>query len=216
MYALVIFDLDGTLLNTIGDLAAAGNHALAEMGLPQHDTEKYKHFVGNGIPKLVERMLPAGHSSQDEERALALFSSYYGAHKTDLTAPYDGMPELVRRLGERGVICACNSNKAHEFSQALVRQFYGADIHDVLGAGQGFPTKPSPEAARELMRRHGADERSTLYVGDSDVDMLTARNAGIDACGALWGFRGRAELEGCRPKYLAQNAGELGRIILGD
>ena len=216
MYGLVIFDLDGTLLNTIGDLAAAGNHALAEMGLPQHDTEKYKHFVGNGIPKLVERMLPAGHTPQDEERALALFSGYYGAHKTDLTAPYDGMPELVRKLGESGVICACNSNKAHEFSQALVRQFYGADIHDVIGAGQGFPTKPSPEAARELMRRHGADERGTLYVGDSDVDMLTAHNAGIDACGALWGFRGRAELEGCHPKYLAENAQELGRIILGE
>ena len=215
MYRLVIFDLDGTLLNTIGDLAAAGNHALAQMGLPQHEAAEYKHFVGNGIPKLVERMLPAGHSPQDEERALALFSGCYSAHKSDLTAPYSGMRELVRELGERGVKCACNSNKAHEFSEALVRQFYGADIHEVLGAGQGFPTKPSPEGARELMRRCGADERGTLYVGDSDVDMLTAKNAGIDACGAAWGFRGRAELERFSPKYIAEDAGDLRRVILG-
>lgn len=214
-YKFVIFDLDGTLLDTIGDLAAAGNHALAEMGLPQHGTEAFKRFVGNGIPKLIERMLPAGHSAQDEERALGIFSSYYGEHKTDLTAPYDGMRELVRELGARGVICTCNTNKAHEFSVALIKQFYGDGIRDVIGAGIGFPTKPSPEAARELMRRYGADARSTLYVGDSDVDMMTARSAGVDACGALWGFRGREELESFHPRRLAENARELRKIILG-
>lgn len=215
MYKLVIFDLDGTLLNTLGDLSAAGNYALRELGFAQHEQDAYKHFVGNGIPMLVERMLPQGHSAQDKERALALFSGYYSAHKTDLTVPYAGMYELVKELSLRGIICACNSNKAHEFSVELIKRFFGDYITDSIGAGAGFPTKPSPLAALELIKRHGANETNTLYVGDSDVDMITAQNAHIDACGALWGFRGREELSAFNPKFLAENADALKNFILG-
>lgn len=214
MYKLVIFDLDGTLLDTLGDLSAAGNHALRQLGFPTHERSAYKRFVGNGIPKLVERMLPEKHSAQDEERALEIFSAYYSSHKTDLTAPYNGMCALVQELSARGIVCVCNTNKAHEFSVELIKRFFGSDISDVIGAGLGFPIKPAPLAAQEFMRRYNADKNSTLYVGDSDVDMLTAQNAHIDACGALWGFRGRAELSAYNPKFLAENADELRNFIL--
>lgn len=216
MYKLVIFDLDGTLLDTIGDLSAAGNHALEKMGLPVHSVDEYKMFVGNGIPKLIERMLPAGHSAEDEKTARGYFDEYYSAHKTDMTRPYDGMTELVRELGERGVICVCNTNKAHEFSAGLIRGAYGDGIREVIGEGMGFPTKPSPDAALEFCRRHCSDKTKVLYVGDSSVDMQTALNAGIDGCGVLWGFRSRAELEQYHPAHIAATVPELRGIILGE
>lgn len=215
-YKLVIFDLDGTLLNTIGDLAAAGNHTLEVMGFPQYPEEQYKQFVGNGIPKLIERILPDGAESSCTERAFGLFMDYYSMHKSDRTKPYPDMPELVRELREAGVTCACNSNKAHEFSAELVRRFYGGDITMIIGYGAGFPAKPDPGAALELIRRAGANQRNSLYVGDSDVDMLTGHNAGIDVCAALWGFRGREELLAHSPTYTAENAEQLRRIILGE
>lgn len=214
MYKLVIFDLDGTLLNTIGDLAAAANYALSAMELPLHTEEEYKLFVGNGIPKLVERMLPAGHSPQDEERALSLFNAYYAEHKSDRTTPYDGLPELVRKLNESGVICVCNTNKAHEFAGELIRGAYGGGIREVFGAGLGYPTKPSPEAALAIMKKYGADKSETIYVGDSSVDMMTAANAGIDGCGVLWGFRSREELEEYSPAFIVENAEQLAQILL--
>ena len=216
MYSLVIFDLDGTLLDTIGDLSAAGNHALSQMGLPCHERDEYKRFVGNGIPKLVERMLPEGYTADKFDRALELFGKYYSLHKSDSTKPYPEMPELVNELNERGVICVCNTNKAHGFSQELIRAAYGGGIRDVIGAGIGFPTKPSPLAAQELCRRFATDKRDALYVGDSDVDLQTARNAGIDGCGVLWGFRSRAELEAGSPAYIVENAARLREIILGE
>ncbi len=215
-YKLVIFDLDGTLLDTIGDIAAAGNHTLEVMGFPRYPEERYKHFVGNGIPKLIERILPAGAENACAEKALGLFMEYYSGHKSDHTKPYPGMPELVRELREAGVTCACNTNKAHELSAELVRRFYGGDITEVIGYGAGFPAKPDPGAALELIRRAGADQRNALYVGDSDVDMLTGHNAGIDVCAALWGFRSREELLAHSPAYTAENAEQLKRIILGE
>lgn len=215
MYKLVIFDLDGTLLNTIGDLAAAGNHALAAMGLPQHSEDEYKLFVGNGIPKLIERMLPKEHSLDDEAQALQIFNAYYAEHKSDRTAPYAGMPELVRQLCEQGITCVCNTNKAHEFSDELIKAAYSDSIREVYGAGLGYPTKPAPDAANAIMAKYGADKRKTLYVGDSSVDMMTAANAGIDACGVLWGFRSREELEAYSPAHIAKTPEELAGFILG-
>ena len=112
MYNPVIFDLDGTLLNTLGDLAAAGNYALSQLGFPTHDLDKYRYFVGNGIPKLIERMLPESASQSDFDAAYKLFDEYYERHKTDATAPYSGIPELLKTLSERGITCLCNTNKS--------------------------------------------------------------------------------------------------------
>ena len=215
MYRLVIFDLDGTLLNTLGDLAAAGNHALELMGFPVHEEEAYKLFVGNGIPNLIHRILPEGHSGAEHKRCYELFTEYYSVHKSDRTVPYAGMTELVTKLCGSGVICCVNTNKAHEFSCELVRAAFGGSIRGVIGYGAGFEPKPSPDAALELCRRFGADKSEALYVGDSNVDARTAAAAGIDCCSVLWGFRSYEELSACSPRYIAASTEELYGIIVG-
>ena len=214
MYKLVIFDLDGTLLDTLGDLAAAGNHALEQMGLPTHEEERYKQFVGNGIPKLIERILPCGASQENQHMAYALFSEYYERHKSDRTAPYSGITELLAEMKEHGITAVCCTNKDHKFAAELLDQFFGECIANTVGAGRGFPKKPDPAAVKYLMEKYSHKDHRALYVGDSGVDMQTAKNAGIDCCGVLWGFRGREELEGFSPKYIAENVCELRSIIL--
>lgn len=215
MYKLVIFDLDGTLLNTIGDLAAAGNYALERMGYPLHEENAYKLFVGNGIPKLIERMLPAGCGEDIRAKTYDIFMGYYGGHKSDRTIPYKGMKELVYRLHSAGIKCAVNSNKAHDFSAELVKAAFGDIFDRVMGFGMGFGAKPDPAAALELCREFCPRKEEALYVGDSSVDMQTAANAGLDACAVLWGFRSREELAAFSPKYIAKNVSELEKIILG-
>ena len=215
MYKLVIFDLDGTLLDTLGDLAAAGNYALEQMGLPVHPVESYKTFVGNGIPMLVRRMLPKEHSATHEERALELFGEYYSAHKMDRTKPYEGITDMLTELSQRGVICTVNTNKNHEFSSELIRKFFGDKVRDVMGMGIGFPPKPAPMAALELCKRYCEDRKNVLYVGDSNVDMRTGELAGLARCAVLWGFRSYDELAAFHPEFMADNAERLKHIILG-
>ncbi len=214
MYNLVIFDLDGTLLNTLGDLAAAGNYTLGQMGYPVHALERYKMFVGNGIPKLIERMLPEGASECDRQTAYRIFSAYYEEHKSDHTVPYTGMSELLSELKERGITAVCCTNKDHTFAAELLGSFFGDDLAEVVGAGRGFPTKPDPSAVNYLVEKYASEKCMPLYVGDSGVDMQTAANARVDCCGVLWGFRGRAELERFSPRYIAEDVPELRRIIL--
>ena len=215
MYDLVIFDLDGTLLDTLGDLAAAGNHALERMGFPTHEEERYKQFVGNGIPKLIERILPYGASDEDKHKAHEFFAEYYAHHNTDRTVPYSGITKLLTEMKKRDITAVCFTNKDHIFAEALLRQFFGDSIAETVGAGRGFPKKPDPAAAGYLMEKYGRQGRS-LYVGDSGVDMQTANNAGVDCCGVLWGFREREELESFSPKYIARSVPELRNIIIED
>lgn len=215
MYDPIIFDLDGTLLDTLGDLAAAGNYALREMGFPVHETEKYRLFVGNGIPKLIERMCPQSSDRETLERAHRIFAEYYELHKSDLTKPYDGMTELLRELKSRGITAVCNTNKDNVFAVELLRSFYGDSLAETVGAGVGYPTKPAPNAALYLAEKYAKAGLKPLYVGDSNVDMQTAKNAQIDACGVLWGFREREELEELAPAHIAANVRELRKIILG-
>lgn len=214
MYDPIIFDLDGTLLNTLGDLAAAGNHALETLGFPTYETEKYRYFVGNGIPKLIERICPPGSDEETQKRVHSVFSEYYKQHKADLTKPYPGTTELLSELRERGITAVCNTNKDHGFSEELLRSFYGNDLTEIVGAGLGYNTKPDPAAALYLAKKYAKKDLKPLYVGDSNVDMQTALNASIDACGVLWGFRGREELEALNPAHIAADANELCKIIL--
>lgn len=214
MYDPIIFDLDGTLLNTLGDLAAAGNRALSALGLPVHEKEEYRLFVGNGIPKLIERICPPGSDEETRLRVHEVFSEYYELHKADLTKPYPGMTGLLSELKARGITAVCNTNKDHKFSVKLLTAFFGDTLVEIVGAELGFPTKPDPAAALYLAEKYAKDGFRPLYVGDSNVDMQTARAAGFDACGALWGFRGKAELEAQAPAHLAENVEELRRIIL--
>ena len=217
MYRTVIFDLDGTLLNTIEDLAAAGNYVCRENGWPEHSVEEFRKMVGHGIPNLVERFSPENcRSPLMMMSTLSQFSEYYGKHSTDETVPYDGIPELLAELRARGVKLAVCSNKADEFSQTIIRHYFPDTFDLVRGKLPGVPVKPDPTGVRQVLEALNAAVAETLFVGDSDTDMDTAHNVGLAACGVSWGFRSRQELESCAPRYLADTAAELRAVILGE
>ena len=205
MIKTVLFDLDGTLLNTIDDLADAGNWVCTQNGWPTFTVEQFKHMVGIGIPMLVERFSPEDARSQEQLAAtLAQFSARYDAHKEDKTAPYAGIPELLDTLRANGIQCAVFSNKADAFCGKIIEHYFGPDSFSLVrGSRPGVPTKPAPAGVYSLMADLGADPQSTLFVGDSDVDILTGHNAGLPALGVLWGFRGEAELTAAGADALA-------------
>ena len=217
MYRAVIFDLDGTLLNTIGDLAAAANHTLAEMGFAPHTEEEYKYMVGNGIPKLIERFLPPGHRDEAAQaQAARLFFPYYDAHKEDATAPYPGIPALLAALHGAGVKLGVVSNKEDALTKSVVSHYFPGLFDAVAGHTLGTPTKPDPHLVNGMRAAFGLSAQQVLYVGDSGVDIETARNAGLAGCGVLWGFRSRQELEQEGADYLASTPEDLLTLILGE
>lgn len=211
MKRLIIFDLDGTLLNTIADLAAATNQALQQHGYPTHDTDAYRFFVGNGINKLFERALPEGERTEENIRKIReSFIPYYDRHNADLSRPYPGISELLKVLHERGLRMAVASNKYQEATRKLVAHYFPEiPFTLVLGQREGIPTKPDPTIVNEILATTGIKQEEVLYVGDSNVDMQTAHRAGVAAVGVSWGFRPRAELEAQHPEYLIDQADEL-------
>lgn len=214
MIKLVIFDLDGTLLNTLDDLAAAGNHALALRGYPIHAVDAFRYFVGDGVAKLVERMTPPAAREPSLLAAVkADFDAYYSAHGTALTAPYAGAIALLDALAARGVACAVLSNKPHAFTAALCPHYFGDRLHPVHGQRQGYPRKPDGALVTEILGISGVSAVECVYVGDSGVDMQTAKNGGVFAIGALWGFRTRDELLENGADALAQTPEEILRFI---
>lgn len=196
MKKAVLFDLDGTLLNTLEDLANAGNHLLSTHGYLTYPVDRYRHFVGNGVLKLVERILPA---PQREDPALVAvfkdeFNAYYQAHKEERTRPYPEIQELLENLRTRGVRLAVLSNKPDPFSRALCNRWFPGFFQVVHGQREGFPIKPDSMLPRQVLQELGVEPQEGLYLGDSGVDMQTARNGGLFALGALWGFRDAPEL----------------------
>ena len=215
MYQNVIFDLDGTLLNTLDDLADAGNWVCRNHGWPTHPVEEFKKFVGNGLAKMAERFAPEGWKSPEKvQEILSEYMPYYDAHKADKTAPYAGMAELLARLKEHGINIAVLSNKANELAGPVVEGYYPGVFPRVQGAVDGLPTKPDPTLLHRLMKEMGAEVKNTLFVGDSNVDIQTAKNGGLTSCGVLWGFRSRAELEAEKADYIVENPTQLGKLIL--
>lgn len=215
MFTTALFDLDGTLLDTLQDLAAAGNHTLQTLGHPPHPVESYRTMVGNGVPKLIERMLPPkARSEKKQAQALGIFRTYYAQHMQDLTAPYPGVLCMLAQLHAEGVAVGVVSNKADEFVQPIVRQYFPQLVNAAVGLRDGVPPKPDPASVHTVMRTLGADAAATLYCGDSDVDMHTATAAGVQGCGVLWGFRTRAELAGAGASFLAGDVPALTQLIL--
>lgn len=216
MYQTVVFDLDGTLLNTLEDLTDAGNRLCARRGWPTHTTGQFRYLVGNGIPKLIERLAPPEHRTPAElAEALAWFQADYGAHLRDKTAPYPGIPELLARLKAAGVQLAVFSNKADPLARTIVGDYFDPSLFALVrGQRPDTPVKPAPEGTRALLAALGADPARTLYVGDSNVDVQTARNAGLDSCGVLWGFRTKEELQQEGARYLAADPAALERVVL--
>lgn len=213
MYRCVIFDLDGTLLNTLDDLANAGNFALEQLGLPVHDVGEYKYYVGNGIPKLIQRILPVGSAQELCDKARSLFSEYYSSHSTDKTRPYSGICDLLSRLTDTGIKIGVATNKDHDFSESLIHTFFGNKVSVVCGRKDGTPKKPDPFSVNHIIETLRAEKSKTLYVGDSNVDMETAYNAGLDSCGVLWGFRTEKELRESGARFIAATPDELYQII---
>lgn len=196
MKNLVIFDLDGTLLNSIEDLGHAANHALEKNGYATHSIASYPFFVGNGVRRLMERVLP--EDCRDEEtvdRLLADFKDYYNQHSTDYTRPYEGVPQLLRNLRAMGVKVAVASNKYQAAVEAIIAHYYpDIDFVAVEGQKDGVKVKPDPSIVFQILGKAKVAKDDTLYVGDSGVDMETARRACIDSVGVTWGFRPEKEL----------------------
>lgn len=190
----VIFDLDGTLLNTLGDLRAATNHALEVRGLPPHSMEEIRQFIGNGIRLLICRAMPEGTPEAEIDAALDDFKAYYAAHIHDRTVPYDGIPQLLTALRKRGIKVAVLSNKIDSASQQLIEYFFPGKTDVVFGEHVGVPRKPDPTSCRMVMQQLGVQPEQVLYVGDSGTDMQTAKNAGLCAVGVTWGFRSKEVL----------------------
>lgn len=194
IYDNYIFDLDGTLLDTLNDLAASTNHALRQHGMPEHTTDEVRRMVGNGVAKLIERAVPQGLDNPDYEQVLADFKTHYSVHSMDTTRPYPGIEELLHTLKQQGKRLAVVSNKFCTATEALCRHFFGDTIEVAIGESERIRKKPAPDAVIEAMRRLNAHKENTVYVGDSEVDVATAHNSGLPCISVTWGFRDRALL----------------------
>ena len=204
MKKLFIFDLDGTLLNTLEDLASAANAALHTCGWPVRSVAEVQTFVGNGVGKLLERSLPDGKQTAENVAALKkAFFAYYDAHVWSHTRPYEGVEELLLFLQTHHVQLAVLSNKYQAATERLIQHFFPQiKFVCVVGQQEGFPTKPHPQGVLEILAAARVEKSAALLVGDSDVDMQTAHNAGIEACGVTWGFRSREMLAAQHPAYI--------------
>ena len=192
-YKTYIFDLDGTLLDTLGDLAASVNYALRTHGLPEHAIDDVRRFVGNGVRRLMERAVPDGADNPLFEEAFATFRQHYMEHSLDTTRPYEGIPEALAALKARGCHLAVVSNKMMAATQALCSHFFPDTIEVAIGEheAEGIRKKPAPDTVIAALKALGVGKEDAVYVGDSDVDIQTACNSGIPCISVLWGFRDR-------------------------
>lgn len=194
-YKLYIFDLDGTILDTLEDLTDSTNYALYVNHMPGHSMEEVRNYVGNGIGRLIERAVPTGTPKETQEKVLRDFREHYGAHCTDKTNPYDGIVPLIRRLRESGCMTAVVSNKADFAVQSLCRDYFPGLFDFVVGEREGIRRKPFPDSVLEVLETLQVDRADAVYVGDSEVDIQTAQNAGLDMLAVGWGFRGEQFLK---------------------
>lgn len=195
MFKACIFDLDGTLVDSLRDLADASNYALHMQGYPTHEMAQYRYFVGNGIPKLIERTLPVQARTPDIlAHTRELFDAHYDVHRLDHTKPYAGILPMLDHLAKNGIPIAIVSNKADLFTKKIAAALFGNRFQSVLGSRPNVPRKPDPTAALETASYLNISPKECLFIGDSGVDMKTAAAAGMTGIGVLWGFRDRKEL----------------------
>ena len=216
MKKLVIFDLDGTLLNTIDDLGEAANYALKNAGYPTHTIASYPYFVGNGVTKLLERVLPEEAQNDENVRSLRrYFMEYYEVHNTDNTNPYPGINELLSELESAGVKLAVASNKYDSAVKKLINHFFPHIKWSAIeGQKEGIPVKPDPSIVFDILSKCPTPKSEVLYIGDSGIDMETARRACVTSCGVTWGFRPITELLANYAEYIANQPHEILDIVL--
>lgn len=216
LYQACIFDLDGTLADTLHSIAYFGNGTLAAFGLPPIEPRDYRTLVGNGAAVLMDRMLAhvgAELSPEDRRRFRAEYDRRYAADPLALAGAYPGLPEVLARQRQAGRKLGVLSNKPDDMTRAIVAELYPGVFHAVHGQREGVPIKPDPAAVLALAEELGVSPQETLYIGDSGVDMDTGRNAGMDPCGVLWGFRSKEELVEHGALYLAGDPAKLEEII---
>ena len=209
----IIFDLDGTLLDTIADLATSTNYALSQMGYPVHPVSNIRRFVGNGIRMLVKRAVPEGISDNEYEQTFQIFRDHYVVHCALQTTPYEGIPELLDELAKRGYKLGIVSNKLQPAVTDLARHFFDRHIRVAIGEGPNTRRKPAPDSVLRAMSLLNTTAEHTLYVGDSEVDLQTAANAGTRIVSVSWGFRSREQLLALNPPYLIDHPKELLNLI---
>ncbi len=211
----IIFDLDGTLLNTIDDLADSCNRQLEKYGFPTHPAQAYRYFVGNGVGKLVERALPdSGEAREIQEKFIRDFRADYKEHCFDKTRPYPGIPELLEKLQQGGLILAVLSNKPDAETKKVVRHFFPKEqFRCAAGDKEEFDVKPDPAGVRAILKKLDLKPEETAFVGDTWIDMQTAVNSGCFPVGILWGFRDRKELEDAGAQVIAATTNELYSIL---
>lgn len=214
-YKVVIFDLDGTVLNTIADLAGAVNYALAQFSLPTHSVEDVRRMVGNGVANLIRRATPKEVTDEQCAEILSVFKARYREHINDLTRPYEGICEMLKALKDAGVYVGINSNKYDAALQSLCRIHFEGLYDYAVGESEVTPKKPDPTAAQRIMAAAGASCEETIYIGDSSVDLDTAKNAGVDSAWVSWGFRREDEMAGCEIKRAFHTAKDLQTFLLG-
>ena len=216
MKKLVIFDLDGTLLNTIEDLGNAANYALSQNGYPTHSLASYPFFVGNGVRNLIRKALPDdARTDSIIESLLKDFKEYYNEHNTDCTKPYDGIEELLRNLQDNGVKIAVASNKYQQATEKIIAHYFGdIDFVAVYGQREGVNVKPDPSVVFSILSDAKVPKSEVLYVGDSGVDMETARRACVDSVGVTWGFRSEKELNEYHADMIVNKASDIFDIVM--
>ena len=214
-YELAVFDMDGTILNTLDDLTDATNHALRTFGYPEHSIEEVRFFVGNGVAKLIERATPAGTSEEDRARVRAEFMDYYKIHSADKTGPYPGINDLLKKLRAAGVKTAVVSNKPDVAVRELVKTYYDGLFDAAVGDMEGQAVKPAPDMCLKVFKELGMGPENAVYIGDSDTDIMTARNAGLDEILVSWGFRGREFLTEHGAKNICDTPDEVYDVIKG-
>ncbi len=214
MKKAIVFDLDGTLLNTLEDLCDSTNAALRHCGFPERGLEEVRRFVGNGIRKLIERAVPENAAEEQIAECFACFCEHYKHNMENKTAEYSGISDMLKALYEAGYQMAIVTNKADFAAQALCKKLFGDYVKTVVGSVDSRPNKPAPDGVYYALRQMGVPKDEAVFIGDSEVDILTAKNAGIDAVGVLWGFRNPEDLQAVGVKKTVSDTEELKNLLL--
>ena len=212
MYKAVIFDLDGTLLDTLQDLYNSVNYALKAHQMPERTLDEVRSFVGDGVKKLIERAVRPETTEERAAEVLLSFKEHYALHSRDNTAPYEGVTELLERLADKGIKLAVVSNKLDSATKLLSREYFG--IATAIGDCEGRAKKPAPDSVFEALKQLGVGNKEAVYVGDSEVDIATAQNSGLDCISVTWGFREKEYLKECGAAVFADNTQELEELIV--
>lgn len=210
---LAVFDLDGTLVNSLADIADASNYAMRTMGFSEHELSKFNYFVGDGVKKLIERILPDG--KQDKlDIALEYYNAYYEKNYTVKTYVYDGIKELLKELKKNGVFLAVASNKTHEFTENVINHYFEYNIFSVVcGKIEGRPVKPNPAIVTDIMKKFNEEISDCFMIGDTSIDIKTGKNAGFKTIGCIWGFRTSDELINAGADFIAEKPDDILKYI---